>query len=71
MPTTEVSSTEPEEHALYDDAHRLGVRLGNCDRYKCPLSLVDLAKGYYNAPSSRFDTGLNLWNLFSASFENI
>ncbi|XP_028032472.1 uncharacterized protein LOC114244769 [Bombyx mandarina] len=68
LPMSKVLSTEPIEHAVYDSAHRLGVLLQNCDIYECPISLVDLAQGYYNAPAPKVDTGLNPWSLFSSSF---
>ncbi|GBP60339.1 hypothetical protein EVAR_91374_1 [Eumeta japonica] len=68
MPMTKVLPSEPLEHSIYDAAYRLGTMLDNCDRYKCPLSLVDLALGYYNAPAPKLDTRLKPWALFSSSF---
>ncbi|XP_049871773.1 uncharacterized protein LOC126370792 [Pectinophora gossypiella] len=68
LPMSKVLQTEPLEHTIYDSAHRLGVLLENCDIYKCPLSLVDLAQGYYNAPAPKMDSGLRPWSLFSSTF---
>ncbi|KAG6451057.1 uncharacterized protein LOC115444161 [Manduca sexta] len=68
MPMTKLLPIEPLEHKIYDAAHRLGVLLENCNVYKCPISLVDLALGYYNAPAPRVDTALNPWTLFSSSY---
>lgn len=65
---SKVLQSEPLEHTIYDSAHRLGVLLESCDQFKCPLSLVDLAKGYYNAPAPSLDTARNPWALFSSSF---
>lgn len=65
---TKVLSIEPLEHTIYDAAHRLGALLGSCDAYTCPMSLVNLARGYYNAPAPKVDTGLNPWSLFSSNF---
>ncbi|CAH1637197.1 unnamed protein product [Spodoptera littoralis] len=53
MPPAKVLPTEPLEHAIYDAAHRLGRIVDSCDRFKCPISLVDLIKGYYNAPAPK------------------
>ncbi|CAG9565946.1 unnamed protein product [Danaus chrysippus] len=68
MPMTKVLPTEPLEHTIYDAAHRLGSLLKSCDTFNCPLSLVDLAKGYYNAPAPNVDTAKSPWALFSSSF---
>nr|XP_049702282.1 uncharacterized protein LOC126055745 [Helicoverpa armigera] len=68
MPPTKLLPTEPLEHAIYDAAHRLGRIVDSCDRFKCPISLVDLIKGYYNAPAPKVDVGLNPWALFSSNF---
>lgn len=68
MPMTKVLKTEPSLHAIYDSAHKLGVLLENCDIYKCPLSLVDWAQGYYNAPAPTVDTARSPWALFSSNF---
>ena len=65
---TKVLASEPVEHATYDAAHRLGHILSNCDQFTCPISLVDLAQGYYNAPSPKQDLTLNPWTLFSSNF---
>ncbi|KAI8434491.1 hypothetical protein MSG28_012505 [Choristoneura fumiferana] len=68
LPMAKVLPEEPLEHAVYDAAHRLGALLENCDAYKCPISLVDLAQGYYNAPAPKIDTAKNPWALFSSRF---
>lgn len=69
LPKVKVLATEPLEHTIYDSAHRLGVLLENCDAmFTCPISLVDWAKGYYNAPSPNVDTIKSPWALFSNSF---
>ncbi|XP_045538866.1 uncharacterized protein LOC106711490 [Papilio machaon] len=68
MPLTKVLKTEPLQHTIYDSAHRLGVLLESCDIYKCPLSLVDWAQGYYNAPAPQIDTARSPWALFSSNF---
>ncbi|XP_022824758.1 uncharacterized protein LOC111355215 [Spodoptera litura] len=68
MPPAKVLPTEPLEHAIYDAAHRLGRIVNSCDRFKCPISLVDLIKGYYNAPAPKVDLGRNPWALFSSNF---
>ncbi|CAG4940020.1 unnamed protein product [Parnassius apollo] len=68
LPMTKLLKTEPLEHTIYDSAHRLGVILENCDIYKCPISLVDWAQGYYNAPAPKIDTARNPWALFSSNF---
>lgn len=68
LPMAKILPEEPLEHAVYDAAHRLGVLLKNCDIYKCPISLVDLAQGYYNAPAPKIDTARNPWALFSSRF---
>ncbi|XP_045450450.1 uncharacterized protein LOC123659245 [Melitaea cinxia] len=68
LPMMKVLPSEPPEHALYDAAHRLGVLLKSCDNFKCPLSLVDLAKGYYNAPAPTLDIASQPWALFSNTF---
>ncbi|XP_047506333.1 uncharacterized protein LOC125050488 [Pieris napi] len=70
LPMAKVLPTEPLEHAIYDSAHRLGVLLDSCENFKCPLSLVDLAKGYYNAPAPTGDISKSPWSLFSSSFSN-
>ncbi|CAH0399375.1 unnamed protein product [Chilo suppressalis] len=69
MPLTKVLPVEPLEHTIYDSAHRLSVTLDDCDVYDCPISLVDLAKGYYNAPAPQVDIAKQPWALFSSSFE--
>ncbi|KAG6451058.1 uncharacterized protein LOC115444166 [Manduca sexta] len=69
LPMVKVLTSEPLEHTIYDSAHRLGVMLENCDNmFHCPISLVDLAKGYYNAPSPGVDTMRSPWALFSSNF---
>ncbi|KAJ0174997.1 hypothetical protein K1T71_009138 [Dendrolimus kikuchii] len=69
LPRAKVLATEPLEHMIYDSAHRLGVLLENCDAmFTCPISLVDWAKGYYNAPSPKTDTSKRPWALFSSNF---
>ncbi|KAF9419870.1 hypothetical protein HW555_003703 [Spodoptera exigua] len=68
LPMTKVLASEPMEQAAYDAAHRLGSILSSCDNFSCPISLVDLVKGYYNAPSPKVDTALNPWALFSSHF---
>ncbi|KAJ0174996.1 hypothetical protein K1T71_009137 [Dendrolimus kikuchii] len=68
LPITKVLQVEPLEHTIYDSAHRLGVLLDSCDSFNCPISLVDLAQGYYNAPAPKVNTALNPWTLFSSSF---
>ncbi|XP_046966946.1 uncharacterized protein LOC124534954 [Vanessa cardui] len=68
LPMAKVLPSEPLEHTLYDSAHRLGLLLDTCENFKCPLSLVDLAKGYYNAPAPNVDTARSPWALFSSSF---
>lgn len=65
---SKILPAEPLEHTIYDSAHRLGVLLESCDMFKCPMSLVDLAKGYYNAPAPKADVGLNPWTMFSSNF---
>lgn len=65
---SKVIPTEPIEHQIYDSAHRLGKLLESCDQYMCPLSLVDLAQGYYNAPVSNIDTAMKSWALFNSNF---
>ncbi|CAD0202329.1 unnamed protein product [Chrysodeixis includens] len=68
LPMTKLLASEPIEQATYDAAHRLGQLLKSCDQYACPVSLVDLVQGYYNAPSPKMDVGLNPWSLFSSNF---
>ncbi|XP_041980979.1 uncharacterized protein LOC121734434 [Aricia agestis] len=68
LPMAKVLPTEPLAHTIYDSAHRLGALLNSCDTYKCPLSLVDLAKGYYNAPAPKSNTAIRPWALFSSNF---
>ncbi|XP_026326098.1 uncharacterized protein LOC113234815 [Hyposmocoma kahamanoa] len=68
FPMSKVLPYEPAEHEIYDSAHRLGKLLDSCDQYKCPVSLVDLAQGYYNAPAPNVDTSLKPWALFSSNF---
>ncbi|XP_075979598.1 uncharacterized protein LOC142978878 [Anticarsia gemmatalis] len=70
MPITKLISSEPIEHAIYDSAQRLGKILDNCDQFKCPISLVDLVQGYYNAPSPNVNIAMKPWALFSNSFRN-
>ncbi|CAG4935767.1 unnamed protein product [Colias eurytheme] len=71
LPMAKLLPTEPLEHAVYDSAHRLGALLKSCDNYKCPFSLVDLAKGYYNAPPPSVDIAKSPWALFSNSFGKV
>ncbi|CAH2087615.1 unnamed protein product [Euphydryas editha] len=71
LPMTKVLSTEPPENILYDAAHRLGVLLNSCDKYNCPISLVDLAKGYYNAPAPTVDVASHPWALFSSNLNSL
>ncbi|KAG7300452.1 hypothetical protein JYU34_016073 [Plutella xylostella] len=71
LPVAKLLPTEPMEHAIYDAAHRLGKLLESCDVYQCPISLVDLVKGYYNAPVPNIDPSelhKKPWALFSNSF---
>lgn len=68
LPLSKVFPGEPLEHSIYDAAHRLGTLLENCDVYKCPLSLVDMAQGYYNAPSPKVDLARSPWAMFSSRF---
>ncbi|CAD0202328.1 unnamed protein product [Chrysodeixis includens] len=68
MPITRVLPTEPVEHTIYDAAHRLGRLLDTCDRYQCPISLVDWVQGYYDAPAPKLDIAKNPWTLFSSTF---
>ncbi|XP_045776055.1 uncharacterized protein LOC123874609 [Maniola jurtina] len=68
LPMAKLLPSEPMEHAIYDAAHRLGALLESCDNFECPLSLVDLAKGYYNAPAPTLDIARNPWALFSSRF---
>lgn len=68
FPLTKAITSEPPEHAIYDAAHKLGTMLESCDMYKCPLSLVDLAQGYYNAKPPNIpgaELALKPWSLFS------
>ncbi|XP_063367868.1 uncharacterized protein LOC134656279 [Cydia amplana] len=67
LPMSKVLHEEPIEHAIYDSAHRLGVLLDNCDMYKCPLSLVDLAQGYYSTPPSNVNAA-SPWAAFNSNF---
>ncbi|KAJ2949433.1 hypothetical protein O0L34_g15352 [Tuta absoluta] len=67
LPMSKVLPVEPVEQAIYDSAHRLGRMLESCDIYKCPLSLVDLIKGYYNAPAPTDDVRLKPWSLFDST----
>ncbi|VVC97720.1 unnamed protein product, partial [Leptidea sinapis] len=71
LPITKVLPTEPLEHTIYDSAHRLGLLLKTCDNFKCPLSLVDWAQGYYNAPAPIVDTAKSPWTLFSSSYNDL
>ncbi|XP_072938399.1 uncharacterized protein [Epargyreus clarus] len=68
LPMTKVLPTEPMSHNIYDAAHRLGVLLDSCDQFSCPISLVDWAQGYYNAPATKQDIAKNPWSLFSSRF---
>ncbi|XP_026326174.1 uncharacterized protein LOC113234868 [Hyposmocoma kahamanoa] len=68
FPVSKVIPSEPVEHQIYDSAQRLGKLLDSCDQYMCPLSLVDLVQGYYNAPASNVDTVFNSWALFNNNF---
>ncbi|XP_077290257.1 uncharacterized protein LOC143914040 [Arctopsyche grandis] len=49
LPSSEVLSSEPIDHHLYDSAQRNGKAKMDCQRkYRmCPVSLLDLALGYY------------------------
>ncbi|XP_063382827.1 uncharacterized protein LOC134669248 [Cydia fagiglandana] len=67
LPMSKVLPEEPIEHAIYDSAHRLGVLLENCDMYTCPLSLVDLAQGYYSTPPANVDP-MSPWAAFNGNF---
>ncbi|XP_053611532.1 uncharacterized protein LOC128675852 [Plodia interpunctella] len=71
LPMSKVLPEEPLEHTIYDAAHRLGVMMESCDMFQCPLSLVDWAQGYYNAPAPKLDTASHPWALFSSSFNSI
>ncbi|KAL0821275.1 hypothetical protein ABMA28_005875 [Loxostege sticticalis] len=68
LPMTKVLPIEPLEHTIYDSAHRLGTMLSDCEVFTCPISLVDWAKGYYNAPAPKVDSASQPWALFSSSF---
>ncbi|KAM3960415.1 uncharacterized protein ACR2FA_005513 [Aphomia sociella] len=68
LPVTKVLPEEPVEHLIYDSAHRLGTLLESCETFKCPVSLVDWAQGYYNAPAPKVDPAIRPWALFSSNF---
>ncbi|CAG9791037.1 unnamed protein product [Diatraea saccharalis] len=68
LPITKVLPVEPLEHTIYDSAHRLSNTLDDCDSYNCPISLVDWAQGYYNAPAPQVDVSKQPWALFSSNF---
>ncbi|XP_028168034.1 uncharacterized protein LOC114358300 [Ostrinia furnacalis] len=68
LPMSKVLPVEPLEHSIYDSAHRLSNILSDCDKYSCPISLVDWAMGYYNAPAPQVDTARQPWALFSSNF---
>ncbi|XP_072938400.1 uncharacterized protein [Epargyreus clarus] len=67
-PKTRVLPSEPLEHGIYDTAYHHGIQLESCDRYRCSLSLVDWAQGYYNTPSPNLDMYENLSSIFKSSF---
>ncbi|XP_013200808.2 uncharacterized protein LOC106143307 [Amyelois transitella] len=68
LPMSKILTEEPVEHSIYDAAHRLGVLLESCDAFKCPLSLVDWAQGYYNAQAPMSYPGRHPLSMFSSNF---
>ncbi|XP_075979941.1 uncharacterized protein LOC142979066 [Anticarsia gemmatalis] len=68
LPQTKILPIEPAELHIYDAAHRLGKIIDGCDRFQCPVSLVDMMKGYYDAPAPTGEEDMSAASLFTNSF---